>query len=81
MLAYELDIRNFREFVYFFFRRKKCPRCGGKAYRVDVLSEHSQGWERDGLHFEYTHKIRDAVRYRCDPCHAYYSLQALAAEA
>ena len=81
MFIYELDIRSFREFLYFFFQKKKCPRCGGKAYRVDVRSEHSQGWERDGLQFEYAHTIKDAIRYRCDPCHAYYSLQELAAKA
>ena len=81
MFVYELDIRNFREFWYFFFRRKSCPRCEGKLYRVDVLPEHSQGWERDGLEFTYAHKVKEGVRYRCDPCHAYYSLQELAAEA
>lgn len=81
MFVYELDIRNLREFWFFLFRSKTCPRCRRKVYRVDVRSEHSREWERDGLQFEYVHKIKDAVRYRCDPCHAYYSLQELAARA
>jgi hypothetical protein len=81
VFVYELDIRNVRELWYFLFRSKKCPRCRGKVYRVDVLPEHSSGWERDGLNFEYTRKVKDAVRYRCDPCHAYYSLQELAGAA
>ena len=81
MFAYELDIRSFRELWFFLFRRKPCPGCGGKLYRVDVLVEHSQGWERDGLHFEYVHKTKEPVRYRCDPCHAYYWLAELAARA
>lgn len=81
MLVYELDIRNLREFIHFFFRKKECPRCGRRVYRVDVMSEHSKTWERDGLKFTRAHKIKDALRYRCDPCHAYYSLQELAAAA
>ena len=79
MFVYQLDIRNLRETWYFFFARKKCPGCGGKLYRVDTRTEHSREWERDGLQFEYVHVIKDPVRYRCDPCHAYYSLQSLAA--
>ena len=30
-----------------------------------------------GLNFRYEHKTKEAVRYRCDPCHAYYSLTEL----
>jgi hypothetical protein len=80
LFVFELEIRTYQELWFFLFRKKKCPRCGGKAYRVDVLAEQSQGWEQDGLHFEYAHKVKEAVRYRCDPCHAYYSLAELAAE-
>ncbi len=77
----ELDIRNFRELGYFLFRRKTCPRCGGKAYRVDTLPRHSMGWERDDDGLQYAYKVKSAVQYRCDPCHAYFSLQELAARA
>ena len=79
MFIYELDIRTPGELWYFLFRKKKCPRCGGKLYRVGVLPEFTSGWERDGLQFEYTHTTRESARYRCDPCHAYYSLAELAA--
>jgi hypothetical protein len=78
VFVYELDIRTFGELWYFLFRKKQCPRCRGKLYRVDVLPEFSSGWERDGLEFEYVHKTKDFVRYRCDPCHAYFSLAELA---
>ena len=81
MLTHELDIRSFRELWHFLFRKKTCPRCGGKAYRVDTLPKHSHGWERRGLDLEYTYRVKNAVQYRCDPCHAYYSLQELAEKA
>ncbi len=81
MFVYELDIRTFGELWFFLFRKKRCPKCRGKVYRVDVLPEFSSGWERSGLDFEYAHKTKEAVRYRCDPCHAYYSLQELASRA
>ena len=79
MFVYGLDVRNLRELWYFLLRKKACPRCKGKVYRVDVLPEHSTGWERDGLDFEHAYVVKDRVQYRCDPCHAYYSLQELAA--
>ena len=60
---------------------KTCPRCGGKAYRVDTLPRHSMGCERDDEGFQYAYKVKSAVQYRCDPCHAYFSLQELAARA
>ena len=80
MFAYERDIRSVGELGYFLFRRKRCPRCAGALYRVDVLPEFSSGWERDRLEFEHLHRIREAVRYRCDPCHAYFPLAKLAAK-
>ncbi|MCB1607355.1 MAG: hypothetical protein KDI71_10310 [Xanthomonadales bacterium] len=78
MFIYELDIRTFREFWYFLFRKKICPACGGKVHRVDALVEHTQGWERDGPELDYEHKVKEPVRYRCDPCHEYFSLAQLA---
>lgn len=78
MLSYQLDIRNFRELRFFLFVRKTCPRCRGRLQRVDALPEYSSGWERDGLEFEYVSRTKEAIRYRCDPCHSYFSLAELA---
>lgn len=81
LFMYELDIRTLGELLYFLFRKKKCPRCGGKLSRAAVLPEFSSGWKREGLDFEYAYKTKEAVRYRCDPCHAYYTLAELAGRA
>jgi len=81
MFAYELDIKNLAELWFFLFRPKTCPSCRQKVYRVDVLPEFSSEFERDGTDFTYTHRTRDRVRYRCDPCHAYYSLTELVKKA
>jgi len=78
MFVYELDIKNWSELWFFLFRPKKCPSCRRKVYRVDVLPEFSSGFERDGGDFTYTYRTKDRVRYRCDPCHAYYPLTELA---
>lgn len=78
MFVYELDIRTFRELWFFLFRKKVCPRCHNKVYRVDALPQHSQDWEGDGLRFFRVRKTKIPVRYRCDPCHAYFSITELA---
>lgn len=79
MFVYDFGIKDLTELRYVLFSKKPCPRCGRKLYRVDVLPEFSSGWERDGLKFEYTHRTTDGFRYRCDPCHAYFSLTELVA--
>ncbi|MGD9584952.1 MAG: hypothetical protein AB7V26_14950 [Lysobacterales bacterium] len=78
MFIYELDIKNWKELKFFLFRPKTCPVCRRKVYRVDVLPEFSSGWEQNGLGLDYAFKTKEGVRYRCDPCHAYYSLTELA---
>lgn len=85
MFVYELDIKNWNELWFFLFKPKKCPTCRRKLHRVDVLPEFSSAWEADkssnSVDFEYVHKTKDGIRYRCDPCHAYYSLTDLASKA
>lgn len=79
VFSYELDIKGWRELWFFLFKPKQCPVCRRRLERVDVRPEYSSGWESDmtGLNFRYEHKTKEAVRYRCDPCHAYYSLTEL----
>jgi hypothetical protein len=85
VFVYELDIKNLGELWFFLFRSKKCPVCYSKLERVAVLPEYSSGFETEwtgtGVRSEYVHKTKEAVRYRCHPCHAYYSLTDLAARA
>lgn len=85
MFAYELEIKNWSELWFFLFKPKKCPACRCRLYRVDVLPELSSGWEAEnssnGIDIEYEHKTKESIRYRCDPCHAYYSLTDLVSNA
>ncbi len=84
VFVYELDIKNWRELWFFLFRSKTCPTCRRKLERVDVFPKFSSGWEKQedstGMDIEYAHTTKDSVRYRCDPCHAYYSLTELASK-
>lgn len=85
MFSYELDIKNWRELWFYVSKPKTCPNCRRKLDRVDVLPEFSSEWESEqhamGIDLDLVHKTKDGVRYRCDPCHAYYSLTDLAARA
>lgn len=81
MIVYDFGIKDWKELRYVLFNKKPCPKCGKKLYRVDVMPEFSSGWERDGTNFDYTYATKDGFRYRCDPCHAYFSLAELVAMA
>jgi hypothetical protein len=84
MFAYELDIKSWREFWFLLFKAKRCPRCprcNGKLERVEALPEFTSEWKAEQMgprtRIERVHTTKDRVRYRCDPCHAYYSLTEL----
>jgi hypothetical protein len=81
VFVYELDIQTFSELWFFLFRKKQCPKCGRKLCRVTFPPDLSSGWEQDGLNIEYVYKTKEAIRYRCDPCHSYYSLAEIARKA
>lgn len=81
MFEYDFGIKNWKELRYALLDENLCPTCSDKLYRVDVLPELSSGWERNGFNLRYRFSTKDGFRYRCDPCHAYFSLSELAAKA
>ena len=80
MFTYDFGLDTWKELRYVLFSKKPCPRCGRKLRRVDVVPEHSNGWQRSGLDFKFNYTVREGYRYRCDPCHAHFSLAELVAD-
>ncbi len=72
-----------KEFFYFLFRKKTCPKCGGplrKEKYFRVVSGKECGVKMRNLHVSKKWVKKYEYRYICQECAALFSLQELAGE-
>ena len=77
MSTYSIELTG-KEMVYFFFKKKKCPKCSEVMKRHKNIESLGEGIGSVGLdkHY-YGENNKVTLIYRCEKCNKMYSISEL----